>query len=115
MNNNKLVEELREYIYCCGGEQNLPSEEGFPENVFINVDDFNNILSRYKAIEPFEKLAFRKGILYIEILPFRDGKFEIDLGDHNTILKSYVGDTYAEVEQKARAFLETLPDQNKGG
>ena len=61
-----------------------------------------------------EKLAFRKGILYIKIWPFKDGKFEIDLEDYNDILKGYVGDTYTETEQKVRAFLETLPNAIEG-
>ena len=104
MNDNKLVEELKaltEKYKHNGGH-----------NGMVWIIDIEKILSYHEAeaIEPFEKLAFRKGILYIKIWPFKDGKFEIDLEDYNGILKGYVGDTYTETKQKVRAFLETLPD-----
>ena len=69
------------------------------------------VLSRHEAIEPLEKLASRKGILYIIIWLLKDDKFKIDLGDYETISKGYRCDTYAEAEQKAKKYLLSLPDK----
>ena len=44
-----LVEELEEYIYKCGKDMGIPDEDGFPDVVRINVDKFNDILSRHPA------------------------------------------------------------------
>ena len=79
------------------------------------------VLSRYEAIEPLAVLADRKGYWKTRFTTACDAmaknywtceieKESFDTRVDNQRIFDFIGKTYAETEQNARAFLETLPD-----
>ena len=102
--NDELVRELRDFAIRYGG---IPRRE------------IEAIISRHsvaKPQEPLAELANKCGYFITHI--DSDG-----VDGFTIIIKAHVpkddeprfdGSTYAEAESKARAYLSSLPDQNKG-
>ena len=107
-----LVEELEEFIYKCGKNMGIPDEDGFPDTVHVNVDEFKEILSRYKSEKSLAELADEKRYHIEQWLHESDGQrnvwklslFANDWSHRKTIFSK----TYAEAEAKAREYLNGL-------
>ena len=102
----ELIRELREFAIRYGG---IPRRE------------IEAIISRHSVAKPQEPLAcladrrgeqevsYYRGFLCSQVMMDGHKEFVVRIGR-----KGFQGHSYAEAESKARAYLSSLPDQNKG-
>ena len=116
MNKENTMDEFEKYLEKHITDMaNYPEENGGRSMLKMALHEYRTFKARHKEDEPLAVLAARKGVS-VEITP---PSFYVKVGEawevgvaepSKGLYTPFDGDTYAEAETKARAYLNGLPD-----